>query len=147
MTVIDLVLVPLPATPGRYAALVGHEELCRSRQPFLDAARVLLAAGHPPETVLTTRHQGSDIVAQRSTIGEAARWTVNERDRGGLRRELWKPHPRAAQDADCSGGGVPEIERGDEGRGILPPDPAPQFSGAPRRPSGDFAPNANMGRA
>lgn len=114
MSTIDLVLVPLPATPGRYSVRWpgGVRVLVRSsRQPLLDAARELLAVGYPPETVLTTRHQGSDIVAQRSTVGEAAKWTIKERDRGGLRRELWQPHPRAAQKADCSIPEGPEIER------------------------------------
>jgi hypothetical protein len=98
-----IVLVPIPASPGRYAAWWGGAELCRSRQPLLDAARVFLARGVPPETGLTALHQGSDIVAQRSTIGEAAEWTIEESDRGGLRRRPWKPHPGR--------GGGPEIEQ------------------------------------
>lgn len=108
---IDRELVPLPASPGRYKATVGGEELCRSRQPFYDAARALLAEGYAPETVLEARHQGSDIVAMRGTVGEAAKWTVQERDRGGLRRVPWKPHPRAAQNADCSDARAPDFEQ------------------------------------
>jgi hypothetical protein len=141
-----IVLHPLPASPGRYAARHGDRVLCRSRQPFFDAGRALLAGGSPPETALEARHTGSDIVAMRSTVGEAAKWTIEERDRGGMRRIPWKPHPRAAQDADCSYARAPEIERGDEGRGILPPEPPPAFSGAPQHASDDFASDAKRAR-
>jgi hypothetical protein len=142
MAAIALELVPIPATPGRYQAMLGAVEVCRSRQPLLDAARVLLAEGWPHETVLTTRHQGSDIVAQRSTVGEAAKWTVHESDRRGLQRRLWETPPMASRGE--RGGG--EIERDDEGRGILPPEPSPPFSGAPHHPSDDFAPHAKRAR-
>jgi hypothetical protein len=139
--------VTIPASPGRFSASCPGGVLVRSsKQPLLDAARALLDLGEPPETVLTTRHQGSAIVAQRSTVGEAAKWTINGRDRGGLRRELWKPHPRAAQNADCSEGGGGDFERGGEGRGILPPEAPTAFSGAPRHPADDFAPRAKRAR-
>jgi hypothetical protein len=68
-----------------------------TRQPFFDGARALLALGYPPETAIQSRHQGSEVVAMRSTVGEAAKWTIKERDRGGLRKERWQPY-----DADSS---------------------------------------------
>ena len=34
-------------------------------------------------------------MAMRSTVGEAAKWTVEERESHGLRRVLWRPHPMA----------------------------------------------------
>lgn len=105
---IDLVLHPSSTKPGRYSAHWPGGVLVRSsRQPLLDAARILLDLGEPPETELTTQHAGSAIVAQRSTVGEAAKWTVSESDRGGLRRARWQPHPMASRSCAVD----PEIER------------------------------------
>jgi hypothetical protein len=73
-------------TPGRYTAKLGGRELCRSRQPFVDAARVLMAEGAPPDAILEARHEGGVTVAMRCAVGEAARWTVRDPDRGKLQR-------------------------------------------------------------
>lgn len=112
MSSLSIELVPVRQRPGVYAALLGQRVLARSRQPLLDAARGLLAEGMAPETVLVARHAGSSTIAMRSTVGEAAKWTIKERDRGGLRKELWQPHPKAGepmedrdQIGDCS---IPE---------------------------------------
>ena len=56
---------------------------------------------------MASSQAGSDIVAMRSTVGEAAKWTVKERERGGLSRELWEPR----QSAHSSPPGVPENAR------------------------------------
>ena len=83
---------------GRYdAVLPDGRVLARSRQPLFAAARTLLSEGFAPETAITARHAGSEIVAMRSTVGEAAQWTVKERDKGGLSKERWQPY-----DADSS---------------------------------------------
>ena len=74
----------LPFGPGRYRAVLSGRILCTSRQPFFDGARVLLAEGVEPATVYEARHQGSTTVAMRSTVGEAAKWTVTVSDAGGL---------------------------------------------------------------
>jgi hypothetical protein len=73
-----------------YAAVLDGRKLCSSRQPFYEAARVLLGEGVDPETVLEATHQGSSIVAMRSTVGEAARWTVSESADGRTRKVLWE---------------------------------------------------------
>jgi hypothetical protein len=87
-----LELWPMVERPGRYAGVLPDGRvLVQSRQPLLDGARKLLAEGVPPETVLETRHKGSAIIAQRTTVGEAAKWTVHESDKGGLRRVPWSP--------------------------------------------------------
>jgi hypothetical protein len=110
--VIALVLHPVPGRPGAHDAMHGGRRLCRSRQPFLDGARALLAAGVAPETVLEARHRGSAIVALRSTVGEAARWTIEESDRDGLRRRLWRPRPsEVREEAPPSRAGAPEDAR------------------------------------
>ena len=101
--------VTLDLTPtGRYRAMLGAKLLVTSREPFYSAARVLLAGGLDPETALEAQHKGSPIVAMRCKLGEAAKWTVRERDRGGLRRELWQPMPDAV--SSIRGGGENEQE-------------------------------------
>ncbi len=90
---IALVTRPVVGRPGIYDAMLGQRRIVRSRQPLLDAARVLLGEGADPATVIEACHLGSGTVALRSTIGDAARWTLEESDRGGLRRRLWRPRP------------------------------------------------------
>jgi hypothetical protein len=85
-------LILEPAGPGRYRPLLDGAAITKpTRQPLLDAARVLLAPGYPADTPITARHVGSDVIAMRSTVGEAARWTIEEPDRGGLRKRPWMP--------------------------------------------------------
>ena len=90
MRTIELILAP--AGPGRYVAMLDGEVIGKaSRQPFLDASRVLLAMGYPPETELTARHASSAIIALRGVVGELARWSVTESDSSGLQRRPWAP--------------------------------------------------------
>jgi hypothetical protein len=56
----------------------GRQVVSRSTQPFLDGARVLLGEGADPDSRYAMRHDGSDIDALVSTIGYAARWTIEE---------------------------------------------------------------------
>jgi hypothetical protein len=72
--------------PDAYSAQVSGRGACRSRQPFLDAARALLAAGHDPATVLVLRRAESDIDCLRATIGTAAKLTVEESAHGPVFR-------------------------------------------------------------
>jgi len=62
-----------------------------SRQPFLDAARVLLAEGADPHTTILMRHRGSDVNALRAQLGVAAGLTVREEDGRPPRFARWKP--------------------------------------------------------
>jgi hypothetical protein len=52
----------------------------------------LLARGFDPRALLTMRHDGAphDSLVPIA-VGEAAKWTVRERDRGGLRVERAMP--------------------------------------------------------
>jgi hypothetical protein len=65
----------------------GRPLLSSSRQPFLDAARVLLAEG-----AIAMRHRGSATIAMTSTVGEAAKLTVKEGPNGPRFRK-WRPFP------------------------------------------------------
>jgi hypothetical protein len=49
-----------------------------SRTPFLDAARVLLALGCDPDSIIAMKHKGSDVVALRSRLGAAAKLMVED---------------------------------------------------------------------
>ena len=77
----------------RFEAHLDGELICVSRQPRLDGARVLLKRGYSPDALMTARahNRGYDsfVVAP---IGELAKWTITERDRTGLRRELWRSY-------------------------------------------------------
>ncbi|MGY3131994.1 hypothetical protein ACVWZM_002676 [Bradyrhizobium sp. USDA 4501] len=70
---------------GRFVATLvdGSVILPSSRQPPLDAARVLLARGCDPEQRLVMRHRGSSINAMSGKIGELAKWTVRETNTEG----------------------------------------------------------------
>jgi hypothetical protein len=82
----------------------GRAFLCTSRQPFLEAARALIAMGFRPDVVLVMRHAGSRVVALRASIGVAARLTIDEHN--GTRFAPWKPFSGLA--------GSSESERRDE---------------------------------
>jgi hypothetical protein len=71
--------------------------LCRSRQPFLDGARELLAAGYPATAIIAMKHAGSHVEALRSTVGAAARLTVETDEQGTPIFRQWRgPRTRGA---------------------------------------------------
>ena len=94
---------------GKFSAhlLDGRKLLSSNRQPLLDAARVLLAQGIPPETPLAMQHKGSATIAMTSTVGEAAKLTVEE-EPGGPRFRKWRPFPasRSVRTGDESDEGL-----------------------------------------
>ena len=65
---------------GKFVVTLDGRQLCISRQPLLDAARVLLDDGVDPETSIATRHAGAGFDAMTSTVGAAAKWTVRENE-------------------------------------------------------------------
>ena len=79
---------------GRFSAHLGdgRKLLSSSRQPLLDAARVLLAEDTPPETPIAMQHKGSATIAMTSTVGQAAELTVKEKPNGPKFRK-WEPFP------------------------------------------------------
>jgi len=64
-----------------------------SKTPLLSAARKLKALGYLDETKITASHEGSDTIALASTVGNASRLSLSERDREPMRYEPYKPHP------------------------------------------------------
>jgi len=76
---------------GQYRAAVnGKTIVAASTQPFLDAARALLAQGHDPaHTITMVRAARPDVACLSSTIGAAAKLTVM-----GAYYARWKPPPQ-----------------------------------------------------
>jgi hypothetical protein len=80
-----VIIVSPIRTPGRFRArLASTDDLLvgSSRQPFLDAARVLLGHGCDPSTILEMKHAGRDTVALRALLEKAAKLTVEEGPNG-----------------------------------------------------------------
>jgi hypothetical protein len=109
-----LIVIPLESKPGRFAGSLestGEVIVTSSKQPLVDGARELLAAGFDPATPLTMRHDGSshDSFAPLP-IGRWAKLTYEERDNGGLTRARWMPRatPEGAQKSISELSGVPE---------------------------------------
>ena len=68
----SLELHPAAGAPGLYVAVHRGQELARAASPVVAAARVLLAEGHRPDTVLAVRHAGSPIIAMLGTLERMA---------------------------------------------------------------------------
>jgi hypothetical protein len=81
----ELVITVSPTgSPGRFRAVLagtGELQVGSSRQPFMDAARVLIENGRDPGAVLVMKHAGTDAVALWARLGTAAQLTVEEGDR------------------------------------------------------------------
>jgi hypothetical protein len=65
---------------GKFVATLDGRQLSISRQPLLDAARVLIKEGVDPATPIATQHARADFDAITSTVGTAAKWTVRENE-------------------------------------------------------------------
>jgi hypothetical protein len=77
----------------RFDAYLGDKLVVVSRQPLYDSARALLDLGVAPDTLLTVRHVGKDHDSfVPRPIGELAKWTIVDSDRGGLQRREWRPY-------------------------------------------------------
>jgi hypothetical protein len=78
---------------GKFVATLDGRKLCISRQPLLDAARVLINEGIDPATPIATRHAGADFDAMTSTVGAAAKWTVKENKIQSPHFARWEAFP------------------------------------------------------
>jgi hypothetical protein len=86
---------------GKFDATVDGRVLVHAtKQPLLEGCRVLLAEGVDPDAVAIMRHAGSSTDALRAKLGAAAKVTVAERDRGGVRFEHWQPLARHSFDVE-----------------------------------------------
>ena len=80
-----IIVTPTARRPGRYDARLedGCVIVQASRQPFLDAARVLINRGVDPSTTLEMWHDGAAHHALRAKLAHAAKLAVEDRIRGG----------------------------------------------------------------
>jgi hypothetical protein len=115
--VIQLTITPRRSTPGLFDAHVCDRLICSSRQPLLDAARVLLAEGIAADTLIEMRHAGADHVALRAKVMAAAKLRVLEGQRDTIRFARWSAFEgfnlptRAGKDfVNGAGPGTPTAE-------------------------------------
>lgn len=87
------------ASAGRHLRFIAviegtEDQLVVSRQPLVDGARVLLARGVDPTTLLAIRPVGAayDSFVPKP-IGELARISYTEGVKKSLRATRWEPHP------------------------------------------------------
>jgi hypothetical protein len=118
---IRLIIRPEPGKHGGHAGLLsawlGDVLIVRSRQPLLDGARALLAFGHDPATLMTTRQHDRDYdnFVPRP-IGRLALLTASEEDRDGLRLRGW----RGDQNGACDPAGRRRTREEPAGGGWVP---------------------------
>lgn len=79
---IVLAVSPTTGRPGFFDCALNGAIIVTSRQPFLDAARVLLADGVNPSAVLVMIHAASGVQSLRAKISDAARLDVRTRHDG-----------------------------------------------------------------
>src|SRR5262245_9170867 len=90
-----------------------------SRNPEFDGARALAAKGITGR--LEVWRRGGTYPAMALDIERAARLTVKEDDKGGLRFVRWQPHPEQAGENAASCRPVESRTAGDAGPATLPP--------------------------
>ena len=95
--IIEIIIRPNPRGYGPYSVYLGETLVCRTEQPFYAGARALLALGYSPDAVFLMRHQGSPHPSfVPTTLGKAAKLTVHENDKDGLRERAYEPRPPKA---------------------------------------------------
>jgi hypothetical protein len=109
-----LIVIPHEGKPGRFSGRLestGEGIVTSSKQPLVDGARELLAAGFDPATPFTMRHErNAHDSFQPLPIGRWAGWTYEEGERTTLRQALWMAFPAGAgaQKSTSEMSGVPE---------------------------------------
>ena len=111
----------------KFEGWLDGEMIVTSKQPRLDGARELMRRGYSPDVLMTTRAEGRDYDSFiPAPIGELAKWTITERDRGGLRRELWRSYQdgvsRSAVDARTRKSGLRGVQVPGVDDGAVAPD-------------------------
>jgi hypothetical protein len=95
-----LIVKAIPSKPGRFCAHLestGAPVVTSSKQPLVDGARELRAAGFDPAKPLTMRHERNthDSFAPLP-ISKWAKLTYEEGERTTLRATPWMPFPAGA---------------------------------------------------
>jgi hypothetical protein len=128
---VGIVVSPVGRRGQFRAEVAGRIIVESSKQPFLDGARVLISEGYAPDIILEMWHANATAFALRSTVGAAAKLTVQ--DDGAPRFRRWKPFlPRQ--------GSLPVSERG------LAASPTHPGTSASPRPSQRLSPEVRPPR-
>ena len=91
---IKIILRPVNRRGRSRASLPGGTVLvASSRHPYLDAARILIAAGYDPDSWLEGWRPGTKAFASRARLGIAARLTIDETKNSFAK---WKAFPQSA---------------------------------------------------
>jgi len=91
-----VVITAVSMGDSRFEAWCGSQLIvARTREPLLEGARALLAAGYHPDTIAVMRHAGSDVDVLTARIGTAARFYIEESGHGPVLRSVRKPPPGA----------------------------------------------------
>lgn len=77
---------------GLFAAHMDERTLAVSRTPLFSAARVLIDEGHSPDDEICMQHIDSATVSIKTTVGVAARLSVEETGGAPLLR-AWRARP------------------------------------------------------
>lgn len=85
-----------PMARGKWRATIGGEKVCVSAAPMVKAARVLIAEGHDPSSIIELWHQHGEAWALRGKLGAVAT-TILDGERKAQR------HPRNRPLAPFSG--------------------------------------------
>jgi hypothetical protein len=93
---VRLIVKETESRRGRFYARLeaSSRPLVISRQPFLDGARLLLEAGVDPDVRIVSRHELMPYDGLQSTVGAAARWTVDDTRTVFVR---WNEFPRLTE--------------------------------------------------
>jgi hypothetical protein len=100
---LNIVVRPAPGQPGVFEARLDSEPdvLCVSREPLFDAARVLMALGHDPRSILRMRHFGKSEVALTARLSVAASLTIEQSAFGPVARRFRGSFKSGGRGADA----------------------------------------------
>jgi hypothetical protein len=87
----------VPGRPGRYSAKAGAIHISSTRTPLLSMARRLREAGVSDDEELVLVRENSRVASMRARLGDAAKLTVAERDKGHAQFEKFAPLQNAAE--------------------------------------------------
>ena len=89
--------------PGKVTATSSDGHSFTANTPLLEAARYWLGQGaNPTATITTAWSSGPGHWSLRSTIGHAAKLTVEEGQRGTPRFRKWQPFPGGTATGELS---------------------------------------------
>jgi hypothetical protein len=84
-----------PMARGKWKVTYNDKTLCIAAAPMVKAARILIAEGHDPSSIVEMWHQHADAWALRGKLGAVA-LTVLDGERAAQRRAKNRPLDRTS---------------------------------------------------